>query len=122
MTSKNLTDAIEFASRHSIAADSLASELSRLNERLVPPWIRSMQAINERFERLADPLGLRKLNDSVLGRSGTAFDSPISKLMGSNVFRAAGLHSELARAAGIYEQPEWMKVSRQFAEMMGPTQ
>jgi hypothetical protein len=47
--------------RASTAAGGATTELARLHERMIPSSLRYILAFNEKFERLADPLGFRKL-------------------------------------------------------------
>ena len=121
MTSKSLAAAIESENRRATAAGSLASGLSRWNDlhgRLVSPGIRSIVEMNKRFQRLTDPFGFRQLAiNRVVEQRGMASD--VANLVGADLIRATSLHSNLATAMQVYQEPEWTKMRRQLATIAG---
>lgn len=118
MSSKDLTAAIGIENVRSLAAGSLASELTRwntLHEQLVPSALRSMMDLNEKFERLVDPFGLKKLGLHNLAGLGIAKEMASPKWAPSNLIGEATLHAKFAGMTRAFDQPEWLKLNQQLA-------
>jgi hypothetical protein len=105
MTKSGLAPAIEFENAQFFATGSFADELVRLHElrkQVFPTGVRSIVETQGRPDRIADPLGLRKLDRIGAGVLGAMGGVALSRFaLGTDLIRAATLHTDLAASAGI---------------------